>query len=89
MYTTFAEKLKEEKKVEIVENCKNDTYKSFGPYKVERVEKIDGWKYFFANDEWTMLRASGTEPVLRNYAEAETTEKAFDILKAVEKTLLG
>ncbi len=81
--------LKEEVKVGIVENCKNNKYSSFGPYKVERIETIDGWKYFFANGEWMMIRASGTEPVLRNYAEAETTEKAFAILKAVEKTLLG
>ena len=81
--------LKEEVKVGIVENCKNNTYTSFGPYKVERIETVDGWKYFFANDEWMMIRASGTEPVLRNYAESATTEKAFAILKAVEKTLLG
>ncbi|MGQ0829769.1 MAG: phosphoglucomutase/phosphomannomutase family protein [Bacteroidota bacterium] len=81
--------LKEEVKTEIVENCKNNKYDSFGPYKVKRIETIDGWKYFFDNDEWMMIRASGTEPVLRNYAEAATTEKAFEILKAVEKTLLG
>jgi phosphomannomutase len=81
--------LKEEVKNKIVENCKNDVYKSFGNYQVRRLETIDGWKYFFDNDEWLMIRASGTEPVLRNYAESSTTEKAFDILKAAEKTLLG
>lgn len=81
--------LKEEVKNSIVENCKNNSYNAFGPYKVEQVETIDGWKYFFDNGEWLMIRASGTEPVLRNYAESETTEKAFAILKAAEKTLLG
>ncbi len=81
--------LKEEIKIAIVENCKNNGYTAFGPYKVEQVETIDGWKYFFTNGEWLMIRASGTEPVLRNYAESETTEKAFAILKAAEKTLLG
>ena len=81
--------LKEEVKKTIVENCSNNTYTSFGPYKVQRLETIDGWKYFFDNDEWLMIRASGTEPVLRNYAEAATTQKAFAILKAAEKTLLG
>ncbi|MES2396390.1 MAG: phosphoglucomutase/phosphomannomutase family protein [Bacteroidota bacterium] len=81
--------LKEEVKVAIVENCKNNNYSSFGPYKVDRVETIDGWKYFFDNGDWLMIRASGTEPVLRNYAESETTEKAFAILKAAEKALLG
>jgi len=81
--------LKEEVKQNIVENCKNNTYTAFGPYKIDRIETIDGWKYYFSNGDWTMIRASGTEPVLRNYAEAQTTEKAFEILKAVEKTLLG
>lgn len=81
--------LKEEVKNSIVENCKNNKYDAFGPYKVTRLETIDGWKYFFDNDEWLMIRASGTEPVLRNYAESATTEKAFAILKAAEKTLLG
>jgi len=81
--------LKEEVKNKIVENCKANKYDSFGPYKVDRLETIDGWKYFFENGDWLMIRASGTEPVLRNYAESETTEKAFAILKAAEKTLLG
>lgn len=81
--------LKEKLKVNIVENCKNNKYSAFGAYKVERVETIDGWKYFFDNGDWLMIRASGTEPVLRNYAESATTEKAFAILKAAEKTLLG
>lgn len=81
--------LKEEVKNSIVKNCNDGTYKAFGDYKIDRIETIDGWKYFFSNGDWLMIRASGTEPVLRNYAEAETTEKAFAILKAAEKTLLG
>ncbi|MFY9307762.1 MAG: phosphoglucomutase/phosphomannomutase family protein [Bacteroidia bacterium] len=81
--------LKEEVKLSIVENCTNNNYSAFGPYKVEHIETVDGWKYFFDNGDWLMIRASGTEPVLRNYAESETTEKAFAILKAAEKTLLG
>jgi phosphomannomutase len=36
-----------------------------------------------------MIRASGTEPVLRTYAEAASQEEAFDMLKAVKETLLG
>jgi phosphomannomutase len=36
-----------------------------------------------------MIRASGTEPVLRVYAEAATQDKAFDILADVKKVLLG
>lgn len=80
--------LKEEVKTSIVENCKNNNYKSFGNYKIQRVETTDGYKYFFNDKEWLMIRASGTEPVLRNYAEAATKEEAFAILNAAEKTLL-
>jgi phosphomannomutase len=76
-------------KDKIVANCKNNTYKSFGNYAVERVEDLDGWKYFINNNEWIMIRASGTEPVLRTYAESSTKEKAFALLDACKKTLLG
>lgn len=81
--------LKEDLKNTIVENCKNNNYKAFGKYKIQRTETIDGYKYFFSDTEWLMIRASGTEPVLRNYAEAGSSEAAFAILNAAEKTLLN
>lgn len=83
--------LKEEVKVKIVENTAKNFYQSFGKYKVKRVENIDGYKYFFDdnNDEWLLIRASGTEPVLRTYAESFTRDGAFAILKAAEQTLLS
>jgi len=77
--------LKEADKLRIVANCENDSYKSFDGLEVRRVETIDGFKYFFDNDEWVMIRASGTEPVLRTYAEAATNERAFEILKHTHK----
>ncbi|HET6244288.1 MAG: phosphoglucomutase/phosphomannomutase family protein [Bacteroidetes bacterium] len=80
--------LNEEIKNKIVNNCRNNNYSGFGNYKIERTENLDGYKYFFNDDEWLMIRASGTEPVLRTYAESETREKAFEILKTVEKHLL-
>jgi phosphomannomutase len=79
----------EKTKNSIVEKCKNGSLKEFGNYKVQRIEDMDGWKFFFNENEWLMIRASGTEPVLRTYAEAETKEKAFSILEACKKTILG
>jgi phosphomannomutase len=76
-------------KQKVLENCKNGNYKSFGKYQVDRIEDLDGFKYFFKNGDWLMIRASGTEPVLRTYAESSSREAAFDILKDGEKTLLG
>ena len=81
--------IKEEIKQRVLENCKSGNYKAFGNYKVSRVEDLDGYKYFFENGDWLMIRASGTEPVLRTYAESSTKEKAFDILKAGEQTFMN
>lgn len=81
--------LPEDVKQRVIAGCKADNYKSFGPYKVERVETIDGWKYYFENDQWLMIRASGTEPVLRLYAESDTPENTRKILKATQDTLLN
>tara|TARA_B110000503_G_C7164149_1_gene421127 strand:- start:493 stop:1902 length:1410 start_codon:yes stop_codon:yes gene_type:complete len=81
--------LEEADKLRIMESCKNDEYSQFGSYKVERIEKVDGFKFYFANDEWVMIRPSGTEPVLRTYAESSTTDGAFKILKEVHETING
>lgn len=77
----------EELKQSIVNKCKNNEYKSFGKYQVESVGTIDGWKFFFDDNRWMMIRASGTEPVLRTYAEAPTLEEVREILKVTEQTI--
>ena len=77
----------EQLKVKIVANCKNDSYKSFGEYQVRDIQTIDGFKYFFDDDRWVMIRPSGTEPVLRVYAEAPTMEEVRKILAVTEETI--
>ncbi|MFW5706421.1 MAG: phosphoglucomutase/phosphomannomutase family protein [Bacteroidota bacterium] len=81
-------KLSQHDKNRIVENCENNVYKAFGPYTVEKVETLDGFKYYFNDHEWLMIRPSGTEPVLRTYAESSTREKALDILKTGYDTIM-
>lgn len=76
--------ISEELKHKVIENCKNDVYKNFGGYKVREVGIIDGFKYFFDDDRWVMIRPSGTEPVLRTYAEAPTLEEVRKILRITE-----
>lgn len=79
----------EELKNKIMDNCKNGVYKEFGKYKIARVDDLDGYKFFIDDNTWTMIRASGTEPVLRTYAEAANKEQVLDILADVKKVLLG
>jgi phosphomannomutase len=79
----------EELKQKIIKNCQENTYKSFGKYTVREVKTTDGFKYFFDDDRWVMIRPSGTEPVLRTYAEAPTLAEVREILKATEAEICG
>ena len=79
----------EELKQKIIKNCQENNYNSFGKYTVRDVKTTDGFKYFFDDDRWVMIRPSGTEPVLRTYAEAPTLEEVREILKATEEAICG
>ncbi len=76
-------------KNKVLQNCKSGAYTQFGNYKVQRVDDLDGYKFFFDDNTWMMIRASGTEPVLRVYAEGATQEIANDILLSTKKVLLA
>jgi phosphoglucomutase len=69
-------------KQEVLARCSSGAFTTFGDLEVRRLETIDGWKYHFDNDQWLMIRASGTEPVLRTYAESNSPENARKILAA-------
>jgi phosphomannomutase len=77
----------EELKHRIIQNCKENKFLSFGSYKVKDLQTTDGFKYFFDDERWLMIRPSGTEPVLRNYAEAPTLDEVRQILKMCEETI--
>ncbi len=79
----------ETEKQHIITQCKNNTYTQFGNLTVRNTESIDGYKFHFDNGEWVMIRPSGTEPILRVYAEAATSERAFEILNYTKNTILS
>jgi len=74
-------------KQQVLKACTENKYTKFGGLEVRRLETIDGWKYHFDNDQWLMIRASGTEPVLRTYAESNSLENARKILAACKETI--
>ena len=70
----------------------------FAGMKVVRVETLDGIKFFLENracaakpnaaETWLLLRASGTEPLLRVYCESCSTETVDAVLKSAEAFVL-
>ncbi|WP_263383758.1 phosphoglucomutase/phosphomannomutase family protein [Granulicella arctica] len=70
----------------------------FAGMKVLRVETMDGIKFFLENEAcagkanaaetWLLLRASGTEPLLRVYCESCSVESVERILAVAQKFVL-
>jgi len=54
---------------------------------VQRIATEDGFKFFLDNDQWVLLRFSGTEPLLRVFAEGDSPQKAQALLAAAQKLL--
>jgi phosphomannomutase/CTP:molybdopterin cytidylyltransferase MocA len=51
-----------------------------GPYPVRNVSHLDGFKFYLEDDNWLLMRFSGTEPVLRIFAEADSEQKAREMI---------
>lgn len=49
----------------------------------------DGTKYMLEDDSWVLMRASGTEPVVRIYVEAESEAKIQNLIESGKKFILG
>ncbi|MFP3190643.1 MAG: phosphoglucosamine mutase [Thermoproteota archaeon] len=55
-------------------------------YYSQKQDKIDGVRVWLSDEEWFLVRPSGTEPIIRIFAEASSEEKAKKILdEAVTK----
>jgi phosphoglucomutase len=56
---------------------------------IEQTDRTDGVKFLFANGAWLLLRPSGTEPLVRIYAESESLTDLEVLLEQGRKYLLG
>jgi phosphoglucomutase len=60
-----------------------------GGRRIENINRIDGVKFLFGNDAWMLMRPSGTEPLVRIYAESESKDELEDLLEQGRTYLLG
>jgi phosphomannomutase len=52
--------------------------------KVIRSRTDDGFKFYVDDGSWVLMRMSGTEPLMRIYAEATTGERVEQLIAALE-----
>ena len=67
-------------KDQMTNKLKNEAPQSLGGESVVEVSALDGVKYILADDSWLLIRPSGTEPVLRVYAEGRTNQMVKALL---------
>ena len=84
--------ISDEMKNDAVRRAADASTTKVGPYRILSKENLDGVKFFLdaptngnGADAWVLFRASGTELLLRVYAEAATPELVKEILSAAER----
>jgi phosphomannomutase len=70
-----------EKRPALMEFCKQNPPAKLIKSPVRDVKSFDGVKFISEDASWLMLRGSGTEPILRIYAEAKSEQDAETLLK--------
>jgi phosphomannomutase len=74
---------------DFLEHVRNDGIRKIGDLLVTDWEFKDGTKMWLEDGTWVLVRASGTEPVLRVYCEASDPEKAGNIAETVAAMAKG
>jgi alpha-D-glucose phosphate-specific phosphoglucomutase len=82
----------EEVKKSAIARARSEKTTRLGRYSVLKKEGLDGIKFFLdaptngnGAESWVLFRASGTEPLLRVYAEAASPELVKEILQSAEQ----
>ena len=73
------------------DELKKRTYEEFSEHppeeflgrKVVRTRSDDGFKFYFEDGSWVLVRFSGTEPLMRVYSEAPTKQEVDALIQAM------
>ncbi len=79
-YDRIDARLTDAEKQNAIQLAQSGTFNAIEGMRVTRFENLDGYKYFFEGG-WLLIRPSGTEPVLRLYAEADSDAKVQAALR--------
>jgi phosphomannomutase len=74
----------EERKEQIYARMQQNEPNNLAGSKVVRTRTDDGYKFYMDDGSWVLMRMSGTEPLMRVYAEATTHERVEQLIAALE-----
>ncbi|MBI2264544.1 MAG: phosphoglucomutase/phosphomannomutase family protein [Armatimonadetes bacterium] len=78
-----------DRKKGLIESLQADVSWPVPGSRIKEVRNLDGVKYLLEDDSWILFRPSGTEPVVRIYAEARDHETVRALLAAGKEIFLG
>jgi phosphoglucomutase len=82
-------KLTPDVKSRLQKRLSSDPPDSIGGRRVAEVNRMDGVKYIFDDGSWILLRMSGTEPIVRCYAETSTKKDLEVLIETGSKFVLS
>ena len=71
----------------IVQRLASNPPKKLAGSRLTRIDTTDGFRFFLGDESWLLIRFSGTEPLVRVYAEAESIERTGELLDEGEKLI--
>jgi phosphomannomutase len=80
-YDRIDQRVRPFSKKQLVAQLKASPPAEIGGQVVTKINDRDGIKYLMADDSWLLIRPSGTEPVLRIYAEAPSDVQVRQVLE--------
>ena len=81
-------KLVQINKAQIEETLTTTPPQSIGDLSVKEVDDRDGFKYFLEDGSWCLIRFSGTEPLIRLYAESSSADQVKSLIEDC-RSILG
>lgn len=81
--------LSESRKEVLLEGLRSTPPSAFAGIPVTRVDDRDGFKFILGGRGWILIRPSGTEPIVRVYAELDDKDALRDVLRAGEALARG
>ena len=78
-------KFPDEEREAIIERLQKNPPKSIEGVKVVKIDTADGFRFILADNTWLLIRFSGTEPVLRIYAETDSQARVERLLEFGKK----